>query len=134
VCRSVLDVDALANLVLWRLENPDKSGMISLMFPSVAVVDALSNLVSRLFTVQAQVAESPHLLLSLPEMMSVPAALLSSRKFALRRPLFANDVSRCMSCILPLFRRVETDDDAANIASPYFLSSFLIFCCMHGQC
>ena len=105
---------------MWRLENPDKSGMISLMFPSVAVVDALSNLVSRLFTVLAQVEESPHLLFSLPEMISVAAALLSSRNFALRRPLFANDVSRCMSCILPLFRRVETDDDAANVAKSIF--------------
>jgi hypothetical protein len=118
-----------ASQSMWRLENPDKAGMISLFFPSARhqsnddVVDKLVRVFDLLNEVYKCDNFESLLLFSPPEMIGIAAALLSARNFALRRPLF--DVYKFLSCLKPHIARVEKHDPAAAEAVAKSIFSFI---------
>jgi hypothetical protein len=121
---------------MWRLENPDKQGMIDMFFKDFK--DGVLETIMHVFRVLNELYESVNapsgLLFSLPEMIQIATSLLCSTNFALRRPLLQVQAffSGCMSLIARVEHR-DADDVARAIVSA-ISPEFYVACINNALC
>lgn len=121
---------------MWRLENPDKQGMLDMFFKDSK--DGVFEKIMHVFRVLNQFYESVNvpsgLLFSLTEMIQIATSLLCSTNFALRRPLL--DVQTFFSCCMPLIARVEPSaaDDVARAIVSAISPEFYVACINNARC